>query len=121
MRKRDLSIVELLMYLVAVGIIIIILVWLLQIAGNRVKAMRAQRRIQEMTAAVTRFEMDTGLPFSDLRQLTQPGNATHWQGPYVESTDNFIDPWGIPYYIEISGDTVSICSSNLVENSATEQ
>ena len=121
MRKRGVSILEVLIYLVAAGIIIIIIAWLWQIAGNRVKIIKAQHRVQELTAAITRYEMDTGTPLSDLRQLTEPGNAAHWLGPYVESTDNFIDPWGVPYYIEFSGDTVSICSSNLVEENLIDQ
>jgi len=57
-----------------------------------------------ITSAINQYFKDNGsYPgiFQDLVQ--QPTTATHWQGPYFESTNLPVDPWGNLYIYEYPG------------------
>lgn len=70
--------------------------------GARAKAAASQ--INRLGMAVETFYLDTGSTPESLDQLiTEPGNVSGWNGPYVKSSI-LKDPWGREYEYEYPGE-----------------
>lgn len=64
------------------------------------KVRSAALQLETLGASVDLFRIDVGrYPTSDeglTVLVTRPENADIWDGPYIRTTKNLIDPWGAP-------------------------
>jgi len=103
--------------ILAVIAIILILIGLLYPALNsaRIQAKRQEARsmIGSIEVAINMFFSDTGVyPADDtLTQLiNDPGGINGWAGPYMDTDEDFKDPWETAYqYSQLDG-TVTLIS-----------
>lgn len=102
-KSTGFSLVELLVVLLLLGIIATIVGTnvLSRAEGGKVRASKVE--VQRLASAVDEFYLDTGRAPRELRELVQkPGNATGWNGPYVNEA-NLNDPWDNPYSYRYPG------------------
>ena len=107
-RADGYTLTEMLVVIAIIGLISAVVIP--QTIGQLGKAQSkaAKLEMQTLSAAVEVFSADNGrLPTQEegLQVLLKaPGDADGWDGPYVRTTDQLIDPWGQPYAYEIGGD-----------------
>jgi general secretion pathway protein G len=62
---------------------------------------------QSLKTPLKTYQFNVGSPpttAEGLRALlVNPGSNSRWQGPYIESAMNLVDPWGEPYQYEYPG------------------
>jgi len=74
---------------------------------GRAKSETAALQIDQLTNAVQLFYIDTGRYPSAAEGLsvlmTAPSGDASWQGPYLETADGLVDPWGRDYLYADTG------------------
>ncbi len=102
------TLIELLVVLVILGL-------LAALAGPRVisylggaKSDTARLQIENFKSALDLYRLDTG-GYPTTQQglgalVRNPGNAAGWKGPYIDSPNLPVDPWGNPYIYKAPGD-----------------
>lgn len=96
-RHRGFTLIEIIIVITLIGLIV-------AYAGNRIfgqgdkaKVGLTKSRIQEISAQLDAYKLDTGkYPTTQegLNALLQaPSGATNWNGPYVRNADNIKDFW----------------------------
>lgn len=100
--RRGISLVEFLAAAVVVGLLIMLVLRLVGGMRERTKVARAVERCRELTAAVQRYEMETGRELGDFGELVQ-SEVAGWNGPYATAEDGFKDPWGERYVVVREG------------------
>ncbi len=107
-RAKGFTLIEIIIVITIIGLVV---AW----AGNRIfgqgdkaKAGLAKARIQEISAQLDSYKLDTGRYPSTaegLRALvTNPGNVTNWNGPYVRNADAVKDMWNNEMIYKSPGD-----------------
>lgn len=102
------TLIELLVVLVILGL-------LAALAGPRVvgylggaKSDTAKLQITHFKSALDLYRLDTGgYPTSQqglVALVRSPGNVPGWKGPYIDSPDVPVDPWGNPYTYRAPGE-----------------
>ena len=102
------TLIELLVVLVILGL-------LAALAGPRVigylggaKADTADLQLKNFKSALDLYRLDTGVYPTTQQGLTalvkSPGNASGWKGPYIDSANVPLDPWGNPYLYKAPGE-----------------
>lgn len=99
--ERGMTILEVLVALVIVGLLATL--GSIQLFGllGRAKSDTAKLQIRELTAALDLLRLDLGrYPNEEegLKALLErPGNLEGWRGPYLKTEKALTDPWGRPY------------------------
>jgi general secretion pathway protein G len=107
------TLVELLVVILILGILAALIIPRLFGHQDEAKVAKAKSDISELTGALTRFRLDTDRFPTDQEGfqalLSQPGDVTKWNGPYIESLPN--DPWDTPYvYHDLGNNQVEVLS-----------
>lgn len=98
------SLIELLVVLIILGLIAGLVVPNIMQRGEDAKLRAAEAEVQRLSMAVDEFYLDNGRPPNELRELVQkPGNASNWNGPYVNES-NMQDPWQNNYQYRYPGE-----------------
>ncbi len=114
-RCTGFSLIEFLIVSAVIGILIIIGIWQFNRMSEGAKLIRANKRAIELTTAATQFEIDTGRQLQRLDDLVTGFNIDNWRGPYADDKDEFTDPWGAPFTIDLSAGETRVTSSNISE------
>ncbi len=97
------SLIELLVVLVILGLIAGLVVPNILQRGEDAKVRAAKAEVQRLSMAVDEFYLDNGRVPRELRELVErPGNASNWNGPYVNNS-NLTDPWENDYNYRYPG------------------
>lgn len=101
------SLIELLVVLVILGLIAGLVVPNILQRGEDAKVRAADAEVQRLSMAVDEFYLDNGRVPRELEELVdEPGNASNWNGPYVNQS-NLVDPWDNPYEYRYPGENRS--------------
>lgn len=101
--------------LVELLVVLVILVMLASLVGPRVigylgssKSKAAKVQIESLGSALQLYKLDVGrypTTAEGLKSLVErPGNATTWNGPYLNKRDLPADPWGKVYEYRSPGE-----------------
>ncbi len=102
------SLIELLVVLVILGLLAAVVApnVMSKLGGAKSKTTRLQ--IEELGAALDIFSLEVGrYPSSEegLKALvTDPGDTTNWNGPYLKKKTIPVDGWNNPYHYKFPGD-----------------
>jgi len=106
--ERGFTLIELLVVLVILGLISVIAVPRVMNFLGGAKTDTAKIQIDRLAGILEIYRLDAGhYPSSEegLKALVErPANVERWRGPYVDSVDSLVDPWGRPYIYEMPGD-----------------
>lgn len=101
---KGFSLIELLVVLIILGLIAGLVVPNIMQRGEDAKIRAAEAEVQRLSMAVDEFYLDNGRPPKELRELVdKPGNASNWNGPYVNDS-NLHDPWENDYQYRYPGE-----------------
>lgn len=101
---KGFSLIELLVVLVILGLIAGLVVPNILQRGEDAKVRAADAEVQRLSMAVDEFYLDNGRVPRELEELVdEPGNASNWNGPYVNQS-NLVDPWDNPYEYRYPGE-----------------
>jgi len=107
-RERGLTLVELLVVLLILGLIAAFAVPQVMKYVGTAKVDSAEIQVERIGGILDLYRLDMGrYPDSDegLQALFErPSNAERWAGPYVKKADSLIDPWGRPYEYRSPGE-----------------
>ena len=70
-----------------------------------------RERVQGLGTAIDTYEVDTGHYPPSLDALLVKGAEPGWHGPYVRSTNTFLDAWGHRFRYKVKGDAYVIRSA----------
>jgi general secretion pathway protein G len=95
--RRGFTLTELMLVVVIIGILAALVIPRIAGTSERARFTAAQADINGgIKTALGNYEVDMGsYPRSLQDLLTQPSNATHWHGPYLDNLP--LDPWGNAY------------------------
>lgn len=111
-----LSLLELMVVLVIIGMIATIAVPQLIGYLDRAKVDTAKVQIRSLNSVVDLYRLDVGrfpTESEGLQSLVaKPAGVDTWRGPYLKSEASLTDPWGNPYAYEVmdGGAAVAITS-----------
>jgi general secretion pathway protein G len=107
-REAGFTLIELLVVLVILGL-------LAALAGPRVigylggaKSDTARLQVENFKSALDLYRLDTG-SYPGTQQglgalVRNPGNVPAWKGPYIDSAQLPVDPWGNAYIYRMPGE-----------------
>ena len=107
-RERGLTLVELLVVLVIIGLIAAFAVpqVMKYLGGARHDSAKIQ--VSQLAGILDLYRLDVGnypTASEGLNALLEkPSGADGWNGPYVKKKESLIDPWGHPYHYRIPGE-----------------
>ena len=102
--KQGFSLVELMILSVIVAILITMFSQNVLGINDESKITKAHQNLRSIEGALSIYRDDLlHYPTNEegLRALVESPNDPNWKGPYIQE-DMLIDPWGIPYYYELS-------------------
>lgn len=102
--KQGFSLVELMILSVIVAILITMFSQSVLGINDESKITKAHQNLRSIEGALGIFRDDLlRYPSNEegLKALVEPINDPHWKGPYIQK-EIIIDPWGIPYYYELT-------------------
>ncbi|MGY3439866.1 MULTISPECIES: type II secretion system major pseudopilin GspG [unclassified Marinovum] len=103
-----LTLVELLVVLVVLGLISAIAVPQVMNFLGGAKTDAAKLQIDRLAGVLDVYRLDAGrYPSSDeglQALLTQPSDVARWRGPYIDGEDALVDPWGTRFAYEVPGE-----------------
>lgn len=106
--ERGLTLVELLVVLVIIGLIATFAVPQVMRYLGSARHDAAEVQIRRLSGILDLYRLDVGR-YPDEQDgldalVSQPQGATRWNGPYVQQDDAIIDPWGRPYLYRVPGE-----------------
>jgi general secretion pathway protein G len=103
-RQRAFTLVELLLVLVILGILAAIVIPKFSGRTEQAKEQAAVTQIATFRTALDAFEVDNGFYPKSLVDLIQaPSDAQNWRGPYLQTDQIPLDPWGGEYIYQRPG------------------
>ena len=107
-RQRGLTLVELLVVLLILGLIAAFAVPQVMKYVGTAKIDAAGIQVERLGGVLDLYHLDMGrYPTTEegLQALVEPpSNAERWAGPYLKKADSLIDPWGRPYEYRSPGE-----------------
>ncbi len=106
-RQAGFTLIELLVVLAILGLLAAVVgpQVLKYLGSSRSQAARVQ--VQNITAGLELYRLDTGRYPSDAEGLAAlmaaPAAAPGWNGPYLRRAEGLRDPWGRPYLYKMPG------------------
>jgi general secretion pathway protein G len=102
-RSQGFTLVEMLLVVAIIGTLAALVIPRISGTGEHAKEVAARTDINGgIKTALDRYEIDNGTYPRTLNDLVQaPGDAKHWNGPYIDQLP--IDPWGNPYIYYFPG------------------
>jgi len=67
--------------------------------------------VPALMTAIDMYEVDNGHFPPSLNALWFRGSETNWNGPYVRSTNSFLDPWTNQFRYQVKGDMYELRSA----------
>ncbi len=106
--SRAFTIVEVIVIIVIIGVIAAAVAPRLLSRIGQSKQSMAKVNASSLANALRTYMADCGTPESGATLdilLSRPSNVAEdaWKGPYVESAEALLDPWGTPYELVIPG------------------
>ncbi len=105
--ERGLTLVELLVVLLIIGLIAAFAVPQVMNYLGGARQDSAAIQINQLSGILDLYRLDVGrYPTASEgldALLEQPSGADGWNGPYVKKADSLVDPWGNPYQYRIPG------------------
>lgn len=102
--RRAFTMIEVIVMIVILGILAVVIApRVLQHVGKSKQSVAASG-VASLAMSLQSYAVANGMPESgaSLRVLWEkPGSASKWDGPYVNSEDDLVDPWGHPYVLLI--------------------
>lgn len=103
--ERGLTLVELLVVLLIIGLIAAFAVPQVMNYLGGARRDSAEVQVNQLSGILDLYRLDTGRYPEDLEALVeQPSDADGWNGPYVRKADALIDPWGEAYVYRMPGE-----------------
>lgn len=103
-RQHAFTLVELLLVLVILGILAAIVIPKFSGRTEQAKEQAAVTQIATFRTALDAFEVDNGFYPKSLGDLIQaPSDAQNWRGPYLQTDQIPLDPWGSEYIYQRPG------------------
>lgn len=102
--KQGFSLVELMILSVIVAILIVMFSQNVLGINDESKMIKAHQNLRSIEGALSIYRDDLlRYPSNEegLKALVESPNDPNWKGPYIKA-DILIDPWGIPYYYELT-------------------
>lgn len=87
------------------------IVFLLNFHSTPTSLFPSRQREQSILMAIDAYEVDTGHYPPSLEALLVKDAETNWHGPYIQSTNTFLDVWGHRFRYKARGDTYVITSA----------
>lgn len=106
-RERGVTLIELMVVLVIIGLIAAFAVPQVLNVLDDARQDAARIQIKQLSGALDFYRLDVGsYPADDgLNALVEePPSVERWNGPYIQSAESLIDPWGRPYEYRYPGD-----------------
>lgn len=105
--ERGLTLVELLVVLLIIGLIAAFAVPQVMKYLGGARQDSAAIQINQLSGILDLYRLDVGRYPSASEGLDalleQPSGADGWNGPYVKKADSLVDPWGEPYQYRVPG------------------
>lgn len=106
--RRAFTIVEIIVVIVIIGILATLIAPRLLSRVGQARTTAAQSKAQTLATAVQSYILDCGsLPSGATLDIlmNRPGDvdASAWKGPYLQNTDQLLDPWGKPFVLIVPG------------------
>lgn len=105
--ERGLTLVELLVVLLIIGLIAAFAVPQVMNYLGGARQDSAAIQINQLSGILDLYRLDVGRYPSASEGLDalleQPSGADGWNGPYVKKADSLVDPWGNPYQYRVPG------------------
>jgi general secretion pathway protein G len=110
-KRSGFTLIEIMLVIMILGIIAIVSMNNLDIAGRSDQARRTatESLIGQMTTAVNSYYLDIGRMPSSLEALTNDPGVRDWKGPYLMQIRQ--DPWGDPFSYTTTGNRFEITST----------
>ena len=106
--SRAFTIVEIIVVIVIIGILATLIAPRLLSRVGEAKTTAAKSKAQTLATSVQGFMLDCGgLPNGATLDIlmNRPGDidASAWKGPYLQNSDQLLDPWGRPFMLLVPG------------------
>ncbi|HUF86826.1 MAG TPA: type II secretion system major pseudopilin GspG [Thermohalobaculum sp.] len=105
--ERGLTLVELLVVLLIIGLIAAFAVPQVMNYLGGARQDSAAIQINQLSGILDLYRLDVGRYPSASEGLDalleRPSGADGWNGPYVRKADSLVDPWGNPYQYRVPG------------------
>ena len=107
-RERGLTLVELLVVLLIIGLIAAFAVPQVMRYLGGARQDSAAIQINQLSGILDLYRLDVGhYPTRSEgldALLEKPSGAEGWNGPYVKKAESLVDPWGRPYQYRVPGE-----------------